>query len=135
MTGGYLLAVGSAGMVQAPSETSTIYSVMYGFESMQAAGTMVHIEAESGEEILTFVAGKGYQSVVLASPELVNGSSYVIYSGGTSTGTAVDGLYSDGAYTAGTQVASFTISSIVTSAGVSGGGMMGGPGGGGGPRP
>jgi len=99
---------------------------------MQAAGTMVHIETESGEEILTFVASKEYQSVVLASPTLANGSSYVVYTGGTSTGTAVDGLYSGGTYSAGTQVANFTISSIVTSAGVSGG-MMGGPGGG--PRP
>ena len=134
MTGGYLLAVGSSGMVQTPSETSTIYSVKYGFESMQAAGTMVHIETESGEEILTFVASKEYQSVVLASPALANGSSYVVYTGGASTGTAVDGLYSGGTYSAGTQVANFTISSIVTSAGVSGG-MMGGPGGGGGPRP
>ena len=134
ITGGYLLAVGSSGMVQAPSETSTIYSVKYGFESMQAAGTLVHIETESSEEILTFVASKEYQSVLLASPTLANGSSYVVYTGGTSTGTAVDGLYSGGTYSAGTQVANFTISSIVTSAGVSGG-MMGGPGGGGGPRP
>jgi len=135
MTGGYLLAVGSAGMAQAPSETSTIYSVMYGFESMQAAGTMVHIETESGEEILTFMPSKEYQSVVLASPKLANGETYVVYTGGTSTGTTVDGLYSSGTYSAGTQVASFTTSSIVTSAGVSGG-MMGGPGGGGGgPRP
>ena len=36
ITGGYLLAVGSSGMAQAPSETSTQYSVLYGFETAQA---------------------------------------------------------------------------------------------------
>jgi len=88
---------------------------------------MVHIETEDGEEILTFVPTKEYQSVLLSSPELQNGSTYVVYSGGSSTGTVTDGLYSGGTYTAGTQVTSFTISSMVTGAGS--GGFPGGPGG------
>lgn len=135
LTGGYLLAVGSSGMAQAPSASSTQYSVQYGFESQQAAGTLVHIETESGEEILTFMPTKAYQSVVLSSPALANGSTYVVYSGGSSSGAAVDGLYSDGTYTAGTQIASFAISSIVTTAGTTGGGFPGGGPGGGGLHP
>jgi hypothetical protein len=133
ITGGFLVAVGSSGMAQAPSASSTQYSVMYNFASAQAAGTIVHIETNGGEEILTFVPTKAYQSVVLSSPELENGSTYVVYSGGSSTGSVADGLYSGGAYTAGTQVAEFTISSMVTGAGAAGGGLPGG--GGGGPRP
>jgi hypothetical protein len=127
VTGGVLVAVGSAGMAQGPSETSTQYSVIYTFESVQAAGTMVHLETEDGQEILTFVPMREYQSVVLSSPALENGSTYVVYSGGSSTGTVTDGLYSDGTYAAGTQVASFAISSVVTYAGASGGGFRGGP--------
>jgi len=101
---------------------------------------MVHIETEDGEEILTFVPTKAYQSVVLSSPELNNGSTYTVYSGGNSTGTVTDGLYSGGTYTAGTQVTNLTISSIVTGAGSYGGGFPGGAGGnmrppGGGRRP
>jgi hypothetical protein len=126
LTGGFLVAVGSAGMAQAPSESSTQYSVIYTFESVQAAGTMVHIETDDGREILTFVPMREYQSVVLSSPELENGATYVVYSGGSSTGTVTDGLYSDGAYAGGTQVASFTISSMVTGAGAAGGGFRGG---------
>jgi hypothetical protein len=126
VTGGFLVAVGSTGMAQAPSESSTQYSVMYTFESVQAAGTMVHVETADGQEILTFVPTREYQSVVLSSPELENGSTYVVYSGGSSTGTVADGLYSGGAYAAGTQVASFTISSMVTGAGASGRGFRGG---------
>jgi hypothetical protein len=126
LTGGFIVAVGSAGMAQAPSASSTQYSVMHTFPSVQAAGTMIHIEAENGEEILTFVPTKAYQSVVLSSPKLKNGTTYLVYSGGSSTGTVTDGLYSGGTYTAGTQVSSFTISSMVTGAGSYGGGFPGG---------
>jgi hypothetical protein len=121
--------VGSSGMAQAPSTTSTQYSVMYNFTSAQAAGTMVHIETESGQDVLTFVPAKQYQSVLLSSPELENGSTYVVYSGGNSSGAISDGLYSGGVYTGGTQVANFTITSMVTGAGSSAGGFRGGPGG------
>jgi hypothetical protein len=132
ISGGFLVAVGSSGMAQAPSTTSTQYSVMYNFASAQAAGTMVHIESESGEDLLTFVPTKQYQSVLLSSPELENGSTYIVYSGGSSTGTATDGLYSGGTYTGGSQVASLTITSMVTGGGSAAGGF---PGGGRGGRP
>ena len=126
ISGGYLVAVGSSGMAQVPSTTSTQYSVMYNFASAQAAGTMVHIETESGQDVLTFVPTKQYQSVLLSSPELENGSTYVVYSGGSAGGTAADGLYSGGTYTGGGQVASLTITSMVTGAGSSAGGLRGG---------
>lgn len=143
LTGGYLLAVGSSGMAQAPSQSSTQYAVMYNFESMQAAGTMIHLQSADGKDILTFTPTKSYQSVVLSSPELANGATYTLYTGGTSNGAAVNGLYSGGTYSAGTQVASFTIAGVITTAGAAGGfgpGGFGGPGGGmpgggGGPRP
>ncbi len=134
ITGGFLVAVGSSGMAQAPSASSTQYSVMHTFPSAQAAGTMVHIETQDGQEILTFVPTKAYQSVVLSSPELANGSSYLVYTGGSSSGTVADGLYSGGAYTAGAQVASYTISGMVTGAGPGMGGFHRG-GGGGAPPP
>jgi hypothetical protein len=136
MTGGYLLAVGSSGMAQAPSASSTQYAVLYNFDTQQAAGTLVHIESADGTEVLTFTPTKTYQSVVLSSPELANGTTYAVYTGGSSSGTSTDGLYSGGAYSAGTQTASFTISSVITSVGAVGGGGPGGGGpGGGGPRP
>ena len=126
ITGGFLVAVGSAGMAQAPSASSTQYSVMVTLPSAQAAGTMLHIESEEGEEILSFVPAKAYQSVVISSPELENGATYVVYTGGSSTGKGADGLYSGGTYTPGTQVFSLKISGMVTGAG---GGGFGGPGG------
>jgi hypothetical protein len=127
ISGGFLVAVGSAGMAQTPSEDSTQYSVMHILDSMQTAGTAIHIETTAGENILTFQPTKEYQSVLISSPELENGGSYVVYTSGSSSGTPVDGLYTDGDYTPGTQVASLTITSIVTG---DSGGMFGGSGGG-----
>lgn len=126
ITGGFLVATGSSGMAEAPSPSSTQYSVLYNFESQRAAGTIVHVETQDGKAVLTFVPTKTYQSVLLSSPELENGSTYVIYTGGSSTGTVADSLYAGGTYSAGTQIASLTISSMVTSAGSARGGFPGG---------
>lgn len=132
ITGGYLVAAGSSGMAQAPGTSSSQRSVMITLASAQSAGTIVHIETESGEEVLTFAPTKAYQSVVFSSSDLASGAGYVVYSGGSSTGTAIDGLYSGGTYTPGTRVAAVTLSGIVTYAGSSGAGQTGGmfPGGG-----
>ena len=131
VNGGFLVAVGSAGMAQSPSTASTQYSALINLQGTLPAGSIVHIESEDGEDILTFAPTKAYQTVVISSPEMENGATYVVYAGGQATGTVTDGLYTDGTYSAGTQVSSFTIASIVT--GESTG--MGGPRGGGRTRP
>jgi hypothetical protein len=126
ITGGFPVAVGSAGIAQAPSTDSTQYYVLPILNNVRAAGTMVHIETATIEDVLTFLPTKEYQSVLISSPELQNDESYVVYSGGGSSGTPVDSQYSDGTYIPGTQTASFTITSIVTGGGQ---GMFSGPGG------
>lgn len=74
--------------------------------------------------------------MVVSSSDLAKDGSYVIYSGGTSTGKAVDGLYTDGTYSGGTQVVAFQSTSNVTWVNESGvttaNTGMAGPGGGGG---
>jgi hypothetical protein len=113
-------------MVQSPSTASTQYSVLELLPSAQSAGSMIHIESEDGQAVLTYLPEKTYQAVVFSSPELENGTTYVVYIGGSSTGTATDGLYSDGTYTSGTQIASFTITSMVTGESTGMGGFRGG---------
>jgi adhesin HecA-like repeat protein len=130
LTGGFLLAVGSSGMAQAPSTSSTQCSILLTFRTTLAAHTLVHIQNSEGEDILSFVPTKQYSSVAFSSQALVEGSAYDVYYGGSSTGTAFDGLYQDGTYAPGTKYASFTISSMVTNVGdsVSTGGQPGGAG-------
>ncbi|MDQ8738385.1 carbohydrate-binding domain-containing protein [Paenibacillus sp. LHD-38] len=143
MTGGYLIAAGSSGMVQSTSDTSTQQSVLMTFPQALEAGTMVRLEDSEGNAIATVAPAKAFQSIMISSPDLKQGSTYTIYSGGSSTGTETNGLYEGGEYTGGTKVVSFEITSAVTwvnESGVttaqSGMGMGGGRGGmGGGERP
>jgi hypothetical protein len=122
MTGGFLIAVGSSGMSQALSTTSTQCSVLVNFQTSYSAGTLIHIESSSGTNVVTFKTSKLFQSVVVCTSSLSKGSTYNIYVGGSCTGTHKDGICTDGAYTAGTLYTSFTASSVVTSIGNSGGG-------------
>ncbi|MBQ3718105.1 MAG: carbohydrate-binding domain-containing protein, partial [Methanomicrobium sp.] len=131
LSGGTLIAAGSVGMAMAPDSSSTQNSVMITFDSVRQAGTLVHIETAGGSEVLTYKPSKVYQSVVVSSPLLKTGESYVVYCGGSDSGTCTDGLYSGGKYTAGTEFERFTISDTVTRVGSSAGqfaagGMPGG---------
>ncbi|MGC9349302.1 MAG: carbohydrate-binding domain-containing protein [Anaerolineae bacterium] len=130
VTGGFMVAAGSAGMAQAPSASSTQNSVLVVFNATLPAGTVVRIESDDGEDVLTFVPTKAYQSLVLSSPNLSQGATYTVYTGGSTTGTAVDGSYNGGNYEAGEQVTDFTVSTTVTGAGSYEGGFRGRPGGG-----
>ena len=126
ISGGLLIAAGSSGMAQSPSDTSKQNSINV-FNSV-SANTLLHIEDESGNELITFSPSKSVSSIVISSANIKTGTNYKIYTGGESTGTVTDGLYSEGSYSGGTEGDSFTVSSTVTNVGASAGGF-GGPGG------
>lgn len=139
ISGGFLIATGSSGMAMAPSEESTQNSILMTYPETQKAGTMVHLEDSKGNTIVSFAPNKDYQSVIINSPKLTKNSSFTLYSDGTSTGKASDGLYTDGKYQGGTKMVEFKISDTVTWLNESGvttantsnhGGGMGGPTGG-----
>src|SRR5690606_36740362 len=96
ITGGTLIAVGSAGMPAAPGQTSSQYSVLVAFDAVQEAGTLVHLQTSAGEDVVTFAPEKPYQSIVFSSPDLAEGAGYDVYTGGSAGGTATDGLYTSG---------------------------------------
>ncbi|WP_419876089.1 carbohydrate-binding domain-containing protein [Candidatus Pristimantibacillus sp. PTI5] len=133
ISGGLLIAAGSAGMAQAPSEQSTQPSILMQYSSTQAAGTIVSVKDSAGKEIATFAPAKEYQTFVVSSPDLKQDGKYTLYSGGTSTGTETNGLYSDGVYQGGSEIVSATPASSVTylnESGVTTGTTNGGMGGG-----
>jgi hypothetical protein len=114
MSGGSLVAVGSSGMAQSSSEESAQSGILMSYSETQAAGTMVHLEDSEGNTVISFVPVKEYQSVFISSPKLTKDASYTLYSGGTSTGNEVDGLYTDGDYQGGTKIVEITMSDNVT---------------------
>jgi hypothetical protein len=121
VSGGTLVAAGSAGMAHAPDASSSQNGLLLYFSEVQQAGTLVHIEDSAGNSVLTFAPSKPYQSLAFSSAALTTGETYQVYVGGSATGSASDGLYSDGSYTGGAAYASFTVSSAVTQVGSGGG--------------
>jgi trimeric autotransporter adhesin len=116
ISGGFLAISGTnSNMTQAPSTTSGQYSLKTVSSVSIAASTLIHIQNASGNDIVTFKPVRSYYSFVFSSPALSNGSTYYIYTGGTSTGTNNNGIYSGGVYSGGTLKKSFSISGKVTS--------------------
>lgn len=114
LDGGFFAGSGSAGMVQIPGSNSAQNTVLIGFTSTLTSGTLIHIENSEGEELITFAPAKNCQAFHFSSPKLKNGNTYNVYTGGTSTGTATNGLYTGGSYEPGTLFENFTISSTIT---------------------
>lgn len=83
ISGGTLIATGTAGMMETPSTQSAqswVAAVISG-----SAGDTVTLSDASGE-ILAFQAAKNYQSVIISTPEMSDGS----YTVSTSQGTSVE---------------------------------------------
>lgn len=130
ISGGVLVAAGSAGMAMAPSTTSTQRSLMVRYGSATtgaggrpgmagagaslAAGTLLHLEATDGSDLLTFAPTKAYQSVVFSAPSLQDGLEGSLYTGGSCTGAMRDGLTSDAVCSGGTLESTFSIAGSVT---------------------
>ena len=113
VTGGVLLAAGSSGMAQGPSASSNQNSLMITFLESQAAGTLVNLSDSQGRSILTFAPSKAFQSLVISSPELVQGEEYTLSTGG-SCEDGQNGYYGSGVYTGGTKLCQVTLSDTMT---------------------
>ena len=81
--------------------------------------------ADLGEELRAFDRDVLERLRRLPDPRLIpeerralaKGTTYDVYYGGASTGTAQDGLYEGGKYSDGTKYISFAVSSVVTAIG------------------
>jgi hypothetical protein len=76
ISGGNLFAIGSSGMAETPSESSTQNSLQINFETSQAAGTEIIIQDASEKELGKLVSEKTFQSITFSSQELIQGETY-----------------------------------------------------------
>jgi len=126
VTGGFLVVSGTnSNMVQGPSTSSSQYGLKLITTSSISASTLIHIAKSDGTEILSFKPKRAYSSIIFSSSALESGSTYSIYTGGSSSGTEYYGLFEGGDYSSGTLYKTFTVSSLITSIGSASGG--GGP--------
>lgn len=96
--GGELIALGSSGMAEAPSQASAINSIGAYLNQTYLAGTNIEIRNQNGDTIISYTSAKTFSHITIASPTFQLGETYTIYLDGEK--------YSD-----------FTIAGIVTTLG------------------
>lgn len=79
VTGGILMAAGSSGMAQSPSENSTQSSLTVYYSSIQKAGSAVILKDGSGNTVAAHTPSKDYQSVIISAPDIKQGETYLLY--------------------------------------------------------
>lgn len=114
LTGGLLIAAGSSGMAMAPSDSSTQASLMVNFTSQNAVGTIVSVVDDAGNTIITVQPDKSFQTLLVSSASLVQGNTYQVLVGGSSTGTVENGIISGGELTGSSLYAEVQLSGVNT---------------------
>ena len=94
--------------VVSPSEDSVQRSVLLRRDDRLPVGTLFHIEDSNGTPLVTFRPDRRYSALHVSSPELTQGETYHVFTGGSSSGTERGGLFTGGEYTPGTLRATFT---------------------------
>jgi trimeric autotransporter adhesin len=115
ISGGFIVISGTnSNMTQGFGTASAQRSLTMKTTQSIAANTIVHVEDADGNEIFTFKPMRPFYSIVFSSPLITQGTSYTLYTGGSSTGTALNGLVSGGTYSPGTNEATFNVTNVVT---------------------
>ncbi len=115
INGGFFIGSGpNSFLVMAMSNASTQRGMLLTTNTAVTSSSLFRIQDASGNDIVTFKPERSSNAFLVSSPLLKTGSTYSIYTGGTSTGTATDGIYSGGTYSGGTLKKTLTINSNVT---------------------
>ena len=85
ISGGTVIAAGSAGMAVNFGSNSTQCSMLVSFDSVVQGGTEVTLKDSSGNVLLSYTPEKDYQTVVLSSADIKTGETYTVTAGSAST--------------------------------------------------
>ncbi|MBQ4568672.1 MAG: carbohydrate-binding domain-containing protein [Ruminococcus sp.] len=125
VNGGTLIACGNAQMMESLSNASEQCILSLNLGTTLSSGSLSNISAVNSQFSLTFSPAINSSYLLVSTPDLKLGETYIVRTGGAHSGKSTDGLYSDGSYTAGEKLIEVTQDSIVTSYGSSFGGMGG----------
>lgn len=90
ITGGSIVATGGSGMAQGFGESSTQCSALIAFEGWIAAGETITLTDEDGDVLLSYVADKTFDSVVISCETMEEGGVYTVSAGGESETFTID---------------------------------------------
>ena len=97
ITGGTVIAAGSAGMAMNFGSDSTQCSMLVSFDQAVSGGTEVVLKDSDGKTILSYTPEKDYQTVVLSSADIKTGETYTVTAGKQSTTVEMtDTIYGSG---------------------------------------
>jgi hypothetical protein len=97
ITGGIVMAAGQSTMAVNFGSDSTQGSMLVNTSSQNEAGTQIVLKDSDGNKLIEWTMEKRYNSVVISCPEIVDGGTYTVEMGDTSTEVIMDGLiYGDG---------------------------------------
>lgn len=85
VSGGTLMAAGSAGMMVAPSTDSAQGWIATALDATAAAGSEVVITDADGAEVATYTPAKDFASVVFSSADIEQGATYTVTVDGSAT--------------------------------------------------
>lgn len=96
IAGGEIVAVGGSGMAQGFGDESTQCSALVSFDEWIDAGETITLAGSDGKEVLSYKAGKKFNSVVISTSDMKQGETYTLTAGDqSSTFTLDDITYSD----------------------------------------
>ena len=84
ITGGIVVAAGSSGMAMNFGDTSTQGAILISTAS-HPSGTVITLQDSKGKEMVSYTTECTFNSIVVSSPDLVLGGSYVVTAGEEST--------------------------------------------------
>lgn len=96
VTGGIVIAAGSAGMAQNFGASSTQGTMLVTVGTQQAGSTITLTDSD-GKELVSWQPGKKFESVVVSCPQITAGAEYTLSAGSYSTKVTMDSLvYGEG---------------------------------------
>ena len=83
VSGGTIIALGSSGMAETPSETSTQNTIKVNFDEVMPDNTNLALLDSNNEEVFSYTTAKQFQSVVYSSEKLLTGHKYTLMLNGS----------------------------------------------------
>ena len=84
ISGGIVVAVGNSEMADGFMESSTQNSILYNLSNYLSGEEELTLTDSNGTQIISYMPERDYNSVVISSPELVQGETYILASGSES---------------------------------------------------
>lgn len=78
INGGKLLAAGSSGMAESPSESSAQQSLTFYLDETYSSDSTIIVADENGEEIISGTSAKQFNWICISSPDIITGKTYTL---------------------------------------------------------